>query len=69
MNAKRLLERQICIRLTPDEAGFVCTVKRGGIRLKKTEYCLDKALETAPEPAAQPQWLRQIPNRRSDIER
>jgi hypothetical protein len=32
---------EVYIRLTDDEAGFVCTVKRGQLYVKATEYALD----------------------------
>ena len=32
---------EVYIRLTDDEAGFVCTVKRGQFYVKATEFALD----------------------------
>ena len=33
--------REVYIRLTDDEAAFVCTVKCGKLHVKSTEYALD----------------------------
>ena len=39
MNA--LFGGEVYIHLTDDEAGFICTVKRGRFYVKATEFALD----------------------------
>lgn len=36
-----LFEGEVYIRLTDNEAGFICTVKRGQLYEKATEFALD----------------------------
>jgi len=43
----KLFEKQISIRLTEDESGFVCQVGYGGLLLKTTEFPLWTNLSNA----------------------
>lgn len=38
MNVRDLLQQEVYIRLTPDETGFLCTMKYGPLYSKTTEF-------------------------------
>ena len=45
MSLKRLLEKEIYVRLIDDETAFRCTVRYGKLYSKKTEFLVDRPVE------------------------
>lgn len=45
VSLKRLLEKEIYIRLTADETAFRCTVRYGKLCSRKKEFLIDRPVE------------------------